>query len=69
MPLVIYEGLSYPSHFLKIGNIVASGIIFTKAESNKSTYLRNTLFFILVGSPFHGKILLMAKWGRSWHPC
>ena len=24
---------------------------------------------LLVGSQFHEKKLLMAKWGRSWHPC
>ena len=46
LPLMKHEGLSYPTHFLKIG-IVASGIIFLDAEQNKSTYLcGDGMFFI-----------------------
>ena len=44
-PLTKNEGLSYPTHFLK-SRVVASGIIFSKTELNKSTFLRNEMFFI-----------------------
>ena len=40
-----YEGLSYPTHLLKIGG-VASRIILLNTEINKSTYLSDEMFYI-----------------------
>ena len=40
-----YEGLSYPIRLLKIG-VVASIIILLNTEQNKSTYLRDEMFYI-----------------------
>ena len=45
LPLMKYEGLSYPTHFSKIG-VVASGIILLNTEQNKAKYLRDEMFFI-----------------------
>ena len=44
LPFMKYEGLSYPTHLLKIG-VVASIIILLNTEQNKSKYLRDKMFF------------------------
>ena len=38
MPSTKYEGLSYPTHFLKVGGVVL-GIIFLNTELIKSHFL------------------------------
>ena len=44
-----YMGLSYPTHFLKIrGSVI--GMIFLNTEQNKSTFLRDEIFYTLIAT-------------------
>ena len=45
MPSTKYEGLSYPTHFLKVG-VVLLGIIFLNTELNKPHFLRDEMLFM-----------------------
>ena len=42
MPSTKCEGLSYPTHFLKVG-VVLSGIFFLNTELSKPHFLRNEM--------------------------
>ena len=44
-----YEGLSYPTHFLKVG-IELLGIIFLNTELNKLHFLRNDFYLLFASS-------------------
>ena len=45
MPSTKCEGLSYPTHFLKVG-LVILGIIFLNTELNKLHFLRDEMIFM-----------------------
>ena len=45
MPSTKYEGLSYPTHFLK-SRVVLLGISLLNTELNKSIFLRDEMSFI-----------------------
>ena len=45
MPSTKCEGLSYPTHFLKVG-VVLLGIIFLNAELNKPHFLHDEMIYL-----------------------